>query len=117
MSVDSAGTPSEQNTQDDAPRRRLRWFDALGLIARLSLGGVLLLAGYLKVTDTTVAIQSVVAYDLFPYEIAKFIGLTLQEILRDTALAAAGLWLVLRPHTLAALGSVLLRGENYEGND
>ncbi len=126
LSVDSAGTPNQQSTQEAAPRHRLRWFGALGLIARLSLGGVLLLAGYLKVTDPTGAIQPVVAYDLFPYEIAQFIGLTLPvvEIAIGVLLvlgvftrAAAGLWLALRPHTLAALGPVLFRGENYEGND
>lgn len=144
-----------------------RFKDAAGMVARVLLGGVLVVAGYLKVIDPVGSTQSVVAYDIFPYEIARFMGLTLpvievavgvllivglftravgalgaglmvvfiagitsawarglaidcgcfgtsgpvdpsntrylQEIIRDTALAAAGLWLVLRPRTLFSL--------------
>lgn len=46
----------------------------VGLVARLVLGGVLLVAGWLKVRDLTGSTQSVVAYELFPYEISRMIG-------------------------------------------
>lgn len=150
--------------------------DVIGLLARLVLGGVLLAAGLLKVGDPTSSIQSVVAYDLMGYELARFVGATLpvveialglllviglftrvsallgmllmgvfvagiasawarglsidcgcfgdggpvdpgdtaylQDILRDLGLALAGLWLVLRPHTLAAVDTLLRRGKH-----
>lgn len=143
----------------------------VGLAGRLALGGVLLAAGLLKVTDTTGSIQSVVAYQLFSYPVAELIGLMLpvleiavgvllllglltrwsalagtilmvvftagiasawarglsidcgcfgtggpvdpsqtaylSEIVRDTALAVAGLWLVVRPRSFLALDAAL----------
>lgn len=145
--------------------------DVIGLLARLVLGGVLLAAGLLKVGDSVGSIQSVVAYRLFPYSIAEFIGLTLpvievalgvllilglftrwtaliggalmvifiagiasawarglaidcgcfgtggpvdpsqtaylSEILRDTGLALAATWLVVRPASFASLDRLL----------
>lgn len=150
---------------------RTRWADVVGLIARLALGGVLLVAGALKVGDPTGSIQSVVAYRLFDYHIAELIGLMLpvveialgallvvglltrwgglagaglmlvfiagiasawarglsidcgcfgtggpvdpaataylSEILRDVGLAAAGIWLTVRPRSLLSLDSLL----------
>ena len=150
---------------------RARWADLVGLLARLALGGVLLAAGLLKVTDPTGSIQSVVAYQLFSYQVAEMIGLMLpvleiavglllvlglltrasaaigtllmivfiagiasawtrglsidcgcfgtggpvdpsqtaylEEIVRDAGLAAAGLWLVIRPRSLLALDTLL----------
>jgi uncharacterized membrane protein YphA (DoxX/SURF4 family) len=150
---------------------RQRWADLVGLLARLGLGGVLLAAGLLKVTDPTGSIQSVVAYQLVDYQVAEMIGLMLpvleiavglllilglltrasaaigallmivfiagiasawarglsidcgcfgtggpvdpsqtaylEEILRDAGLAAAGIWLVIRPRTLLALDTLL----------
>lgn len=154
--------------------------DGVGLACRLVLGAVLIAAGYLKVTDPVGATQSVVAYHLFPYSVAEFIGVTLpvieisvgallvlglftrvggvigaglmlafiagiasawarglaidcgcfgtggpvdpsdtayaQEILRDTALAAAGLWLVLRPRTLFSLDGLWSKSVPDERN-
>ncbi|MCE0487573.1 MauE/DoxX family redox-associated membrane protein [Ornithinimicrobium sediminis] len=151
-----------------------RVLDAVGLVARLVLGVVLLVAGWLKVGDLTGSVQAVVAYELVGYELARFIGVTLpvveiavgallvlglftrasalvgtllmlvfvagiasawtrglaidcgcfgdggpvdpedtrylEEILRDIGLAVAGLWLVARPHTLAAVDTLLRRG-------
>lgn len=150
---------------------RTRWADLAGLIARLLLGGVLLVAGALKVGDPDGSIQSVVAYRLFDYRIAEMIALMLPvveialgvllllglltrwsalagavlmvvfiagiasawarglsidcgcfgtggpvdpsataylpEILRDAGLAAAGVWLVVRPRSLLSSDSLL----------
>lgn len=152
---------------------RERVLDLVGLVCRLALGGVILAAGLLKVTDPTGSIQSVVAYRLFDYQVAEMIGLMLpvveialglvlilglltrwsalagallmlvfiagiasawarglsidcgcfgtggpvdpddtaylEEIVRDAALAAAGLWLVVRPRSLLALDTLLFR--------
>ncbi|HLS45562.1 MAG TPA: MauE/DoxX family redox-associated membrane protein [Ornithinicoccus sp.] len=152
---------------------RERVLDLVGLVCRLALGGVILAAGLLKVTDPTGSIQSVVAYRLFDYQVAEMIGLMLpvievalglvlilglltrwsalagallmlafiagiasawarglsidcgcfgtggpvdpddtaylEEIVRDAALAAAGLWLVVRPRSLFALDTLLFR--------
>lgn len=84
-----------------APEPRV--LDALGLLARVVLGGALVVAGYLKVTDLTSSIQSVVAYELFPYEVAKFIGITLPIIEM-----AVGVLLVLGLFTRAAAGVATL---------
>ncbi|MGO0576239.1 MauE/DoxX family redox-associated membrane protein [Ornithinimicrobium panacihumi] len=46
----------------------------VGLVARLVLGGVLLVAGWLKVTDLTGSVQSVMAYELFDYETSRLVG-------------------------------------------
>lgn len=157
-----------------------RVLDVIGLLARLTLGGVLLVAGYLKAADFDASVRSVVAYDLFDFPIAEFIGITLpiieiaagltlilglftrlsgavgmtlmivfiagiasawarglsidcgcfgtggpvdpsatrylEEILRDTALGLAGLWLVLRPHTLFAVDGLHGRRSPEERN-
>lgn len=45
----------------------------LGLLARLGLGAVLLVAGALKIGDLTGSVQSVVAYQLFPYQVSELI--------------------------------------------
>jgi len=74
----SATSVSESRTAPEGGAgRRARVLDLVGLLARLVLGGVLLVAGYLKLVDLDGAVRSVVAYDLFDYEVAKFIGLTL----------------------------------------
>ncbi|MGB5951406.1 MAG: DoxX family protein [Ornithinimicrobium sp.] len=155
--------------------------DIIGLLARLSLGGVLLVAGYIKAVDFDASVRSVVAYDLFDFRVAEFIGITLpiieiavgltlilglftrlsgalgallmvifiagiasawarglsidcgcfgtggpvdpsatrylEEIIRDIALGLAGLWLVVRPHTLFAVDGLLGRRAPDERND
>lgn len=77
----------------------------LGVAARLALGGVLVAAGGIKVVDLDASVRSVVAYDLFSYPLAEFIGITLPII--EIAL---GLLLIIglltRPS--AALGAVLM---------
>jgi uncharacterized membrane protein YphA (DoxX/SURF4 family) len=50
------------------------WF---GLLARLVLGGVLLLAGYLKFDELDKSQMAVRAYEMLPVPLANFIGLVL----------------------------------------
>lgn len=71
-----------------APRARL--LDTVGLLARLVLGGVLLVAGLMKVVDLTGMVQNVLAYELFSYPTARFIA-TVVPILE----IAVGLLLIL----------------------
>lgn len=82
-----------------------RWPDAVGLVARVLLGGVLLAAGLFKITDLTGSVQSVVAYQLFPYEVARLIGTTL-----PVAEIAAGVLLLagLLTRSAAVVGAVLM---------
>jgi uncharacterized membrane protein YphA (DoxX/SURF4 family) len=50
------------------------WF---GLIARLTLGGVLLLAGFLKYDETDKSQMAVRAYEMLPIALANLIGIAL----------------------------------------
>lgn len=84
---------------------RTRWADLVGLIARLLLGGVLLVAGALKVGDPEGSIQSVVAYRLFDYRIAEMIALMLPVV--EIALGAL-LVLGLLTRWSAVAGAVLM---------
>ena len=49
----------------------------LGLIARLTLGGVLFAAGYLKIGTLDKSQMAVRAYELLPISIANFLGVVL----------------------------------------
>jgi uncharacterized membrane protein YphA (DoxX/SURF4 family) len=49
----------------------------IGLACRLTLGGVLFVAGYLKVGKTEISQMAVRSYELLPIPIANFLGLTL----------------------------------------
>lgn len=57
-----------------------RWSGIVGLLARLVLGGVLLVAGWLKVTDVTGSVQSVLAYELVSYDVARVVGTALPVV-------------------------------------
>jgi uncharacterized membrane protein YphA (DoxX/SURF4 family) len=50
------------------------WFPWVSLVARLVLGGVMLVAGALKVTDPETAGQAVRAYELLPAGLAEPVG-------------------------------------------
>lgn len=50
------------------------WF---GLVARLTLGGTLVLAGYLKFDELDKSQMAVRAYEMLPVSLANFIGLVL----------------------------------------
>ncbi len=181
--MNSTATSDSNTTEHGSVSRQTlsKAKDIVGLVTRVVLGVVLVVAGYLKVIDPVGSTQSVVAYDIFGYEIARFIGLTLpvieiavgvllivglfsraagalgaglmvvfvtgiasawarglaidcgcfgtggpidprntqyaQEIARDTALAAAGLWVVLRPRTLFSLDGLCSKFVPDERND
>ncbi len=64
------------------------WLDWVGLVARLILGGVLLVAGLLKVGSLGQSVLAVQAYQLLPYEMTFVIGyaLPIVEIIVGLAL-------------------------------
>ena len=49
----------------------------IGLVSRLTLGGVLFVAGYLKVDKLEISQMAVRSYELLPIPVANFLGLTL----------------------------------------
>lgn len=49
----------------------------IGLVARLTLGGVLLLAGYLKLDELDKSQMAVRAYEMLPVSLANLIGIVL----------------------------------------
>ncbi|GAA1613065.1 DoxX family membrane protein [Kribbella sancticallisti] len=57
--------------------RKQPWFPWVSLVARLVLGGVMLVAGALKVTDPEAATQAVRAYELLPSGFDSIVGLLL----------------------------------------
>ena len=79
------------------------WF---GLAARLVLGGVMLVAGLLKVSDLTGSVQNVIAYQLFPYEVSRLIGIVLPII--EIALGVLLLAGLLTRAAAAAVGALLI---------
>jgi uncharacterized membrane protein YphA (DoxX/SURF4 family) len=54
--------------------RRPRTLDLVGPLARLALGGVMLVAGVLKVTKPEVSARAVQAYQLLPFDLATYVG-------------------------------------------
>lgn len=56
---------------------RQRVADLVGLAARLVLGGVLLVAGGLKLGNPRGAARAVQGYDVMPFEVAKYLGYAL----------------------------------------
>lgn len=81
------------------------WVPWVGTVARLLLGGTLVVAGALKAVDVTGAVASVRAYDLLPQGLATAMGYTLPflEI-------AVGVLLVVGLFTrvAAAVGALLM---------
>ncbi|HCE60103.1 DoxX family protein [Janibacter terrae] len=51
-----------------------RWRDHVGLLARVALGGVLVWAGALKLGNPLGSARAVQAYDVLPFEVAKYLG-------------------------------------------
>ena len=98
---------------------RRPWFEWVSLGARLVLGGVMLVAGALKVTDPETAAQAVRAYELLPASLAAPVGwgLPFLEIAIGlllivgfgvrAAAAAAGVFMVV---FIAAVASAWARG-------
>lgn len=54
--------------------------DVLGLLARLVLGGVLIVAGGLKVTSPAVSARAVRAFQILPYDVAGYVGYALPVV-------------------------------------
>lgn len=54
--------------------------DGLGLIARLVLGGVFLVAGGLKVTTPEALAKATQAYQVLPHDLAAYVGYALPPI-------------------------------------
>ena len=52
----------------------------LGLIARLTLGGVLFVAGYLKIDKADISQMAVRSYEMLPIPIANLLGLVLPPV-------------------------------------
>ncbi len=85
--------------------RRPLVLDVLGLLARLVLGGALLLAGGLKIGNPSGSARAVQAYDVLPFEMARVVGYGLPYV--EVIL---GLLLVLGLFTRASavLGGLLM---------
>ncbi|MGA8045727.1 MAG: DoxX family protein [Dermatophilaceae bacterium] len=84
---------------------RSRFLDLVGLVARLVLGGVLLYAGATKVLTPVGSARAVQAYQIFPFEVAQYIGyaLPIVEIIIGVLLIVG-----LFTRTNAILGTVLM---------
>jgi len=54
--------------------------DLVGLLARLILGVVLIVAGALKVTSPTVSARAVRAFQILPYDFAGYVGYALPVV-------------------------------------
>ena len=77
----------------------------IGLIARLTLGGVLFAAGYLKIDKPDISQMAVRSYEMLPISIANLLGLILPPV--EIAL---GVLLILGALTrvVAALGGITM---------
>lgn len=77
----------------------------IGLLARLTLGGVLFVAGYLKIGTPNKSQMAVRAYEILPISVANFLGLILPpvEIVIGTLLIVGALTRV-----MAALGGITM---------
>lgn len=88
-----------------SPGSKGRQADLVGLLARLVLGGVLVVSGGLKVTSPAVSARAVRAFQILPFELAGYVGYALPiiEIL-------VGLLLILGLFTRAsaAVGGLLM---------
>jgi uncharacterized membrane protein YphA (DoxX/SURF4 family) len=87
------------------PKRWAAWWRWAGLVARLVVGGVWIVAGWLKLPDPAESVRAVRAYDLLPESIVPTVGhgLPILEIV-------VGLMLVLGAGTrVAAAVSLLLQ--------
>lgn len=82
--------------------RITRW---IGLVARLILGGVLLVAGGLKIGTPLAAARAVQAYQIFPFDVAAVIGYALPIV--EVALGAL-LVLGLFTRLSAVLGTLIM---------
>ncbi len=89
MSTETEHDTPAPGTAGPSPGRE-RLLDAVGLVARLFLGAVLVYAGAVKVGHPLTAERAVQAYEIFPMDLAGWIGLALPfvEIVLGVLLAA-----------------------------
>ncbi|WP_281963896.1 MauE/DoxX family redox-associated membrane protein [Serinicoccus marinus] len=92
----------EERTSVQGPRSPA--LDVVGLLLRLGLAAVLGYAGWIKISDLTGSVQNVVAYELFPYDVARAVGVLLPVV----ELTLALLLLVGLLTRAAALGTAVL---------
>ena len=96
---------SEPGAEPVGPPGRARLADLIGLLARLTLGVVLMVAGGLKVTSPKVSAMAVRAFQILPYDLAGYVGYALPVVE-----VAVGLLLVAGLFTRAAavVGGLLM---------
>ena len=102
-------TPTQKRPGESGPfRKAAQWFNDyypwIGLVLRLGIGGVWIVAGSLKITDLNQSAIAVQAYQILPNSVAEIVGIMLPIIE-----IAIGLFLVLGLATApAAIVSALL---------
>lgn len=74
MTTTSGAGDVEVDDEAGAQSHHSRWPGVVGLVARLALGGVLVVAGGLKVGNPLGSARAVQAYDVMPFELARWIG-------------------------------------------
>ncbi|MBM6546505.1 DoxX family membrane protein [Janibacter sp. YIM B02568] len=84
---------------------RERTLDVVGLLARLVLGGALLVAGGLKVGNPAGSARAVQAYDVLPFDVARYVGYALPYI---EVIVGGLLVLGLFTWAMAAVGTALM---------
>lgn len=84
---------------------RLTWPDVVGIVARLVLGGVLLVAGAMKLPNLPGSALAVRAYKILPYDVAVAVGYALPIV---EVVAGALLVVGLFTRAAAAVGSLLM---------
>lgn len=70
-------TTTDPSTDAAGATRRDGALDVVGLLARLVLGGVLIYAGAVKIPRPLTSERAVQAYEIFPMDLAGYIGLAL----------------------------------------
>ncbi len=58
----------------------MRWWEILGLLARLVVGGVWVIAGALKLPDPAGSVRAVRAYELLPEAVVPLVGYALPVV-------------------------------------
>lgn len=100
----TAATEPSTRTEPSGRGKALT-FDVVGLLARLTLGIVLIVAGVLKIGNPVGAARAVQGYRIMPYDVATYVGyaLPIVEIIVGTLLV-----LGLFTRLAAAIGGLLM---------
>jgi uncharacterized membrane protein YphA (DoxX/SURF4 family) len=73
-------TDDDLDVDVEPAARHTRVLDTVGLLARLVLGAVLVVAGALKMGNPTGAARAVQAYRVMPYDLATYVGYALPYV-------------------------------------